>query len=78
MTAYKILGKNVPSHYLAIATLTATGALVGYLGSGSSSKKEPVESGAAPSNIDSAASKDDIDVEKLISDFVNDQEKNAK
>ncbi|GMM29298.1 hypothetical protein DAMA08_020140 [Martiniozyma asiatica (nom. inval.)] len=70
--AYTILGKAVPSHYLAIGTLASVVGgvkLNSFLGA---SEKPAAAPAAAP-----AAPKDELDVEKAISDFLSSSEKES-
>lgn len=63
--SYRILGRNVPPHWLAIATLATVGGAAAYFNMGSEKKKDkPVM----------AAQEGDIDVEALLKSVV--EEKN--
>lgn len=73
--AYNILGKNVPSRYLALGTIaTVIGGvqLNSLLGS-----SEPAKATPAPAPV-AASSEGELDVEKAINDFLasNDEQKN--
>lgn len=60
--AYRILGKNVPPHYLSIATLATVGGVIGYFKM-TGKKEEKASTPVAPA-------KDDIDIEALLQSFV--------
>lgn len=60
--AYRILGKNVPPHYLSIATLATVGGVIGYFKM-TGKKEEKASTPIAPA-------KDDIDIEALLQSFV--------
>ncbi|QLQ78376.1 hypothetical protein HG537_0A06230 [Torulaspora globosa] len=62
--AYKIFGVSVKPHLLAIGTLAATGAGV-YLGLGSNGQQEK-----APVASDSATDSEDLNVEKMLKEFL--------
>ncbi|CCH63073.1 hypothetical protein TBLA_0J00750 [Henningerozyma blattae CBS 6284] len=65
--SYQIFGKAVPTHYMAIATLATAGAIGGWAASGPKKPTDTTTSSASPKE-------DDLDIEKLISDFVKDQD----
>lgn len=72
--AYTILGKNVPSHYLAIGTLTAVIGgvkLNSLLGGSGDAEATPAPAAAAPA----AAASGELDVEKAINDFLASSDK---
>lgn len=64
--AYRILGKNVQPHWLAIATLATVGGVATYFSLGSEKKKEK-----KPAMVSGG---DEIDVEKLLKSLA--EEKN--
>ncbi|ODV58309.1 ATP19 family protein ASCRUDRAFT_78005 [Ascoidea rubescens DSM 1968] len=71
---YTVLGKKVPSHILAIATIVATVggiALPKYIPSSKSESPKVV-----PPPVETSASKDEeFDFEKLIGDFLKEEQK---
>ncbi|EJS41739.1 YOR020W-A [Saccharomyces arboricola H-6] len=77
--AYKIFGKSVQPHVLAISTFIATAALTSYFTMKPKSKDEtknisPLNAQRSTAN----ASEKDDDVMKSIEGFLNDLEKDAK
>ncbi|CAK7894728.1 ATP synthase subunit K, mitochondrial [[Candida] anglica] len=67
-SAYTILGKQVPSHVLALLTLGATAGVVAWP---RAAKEAPV---ATPAAVP-AVKEDDFDLEKLLSDFTKEESK---
>ncbi|CCF57574.1 hypothetical protein KAFR_0C05830 [Kazachstania africana CBS 2517] len=70
--AYTIFGRTVQSHTLAIATLTTAGAVAYYLSRNSSNSKKG--NNQVPMTSGSTDRKDEIDVEKVINNFLKDQD----
>ncbi|KAL3230029.1 hypothetical protein RNJ44_01392 [Nakaseomyces bracarensis] len=60
--AYRILGRNVQPHILAIATLATVGGVAAYFSTGEKKKETPVSTGG-----------DDIDVEALLKSLVDEK-----
>ncbi|CDO94610.1 unnamed protein product [Kluyveromyces dobzhanskii CBS 2104] len=69
-SAYKILGKTVQPHVLAIATLVSVFGASAYAMSGPKQAK-PAATPAAPA----AGGADELDVEKLLGDFLKEESK---
>lgn len=73
--AYRILGKSVQPHVLAIATLLGTFGLGTYFTTGTSAPKQdttPLKS-VNTTTDESKNAGEDINFEKLFKDFINDE-----
>lgn len=72
--AYKILGKTVQPHILALATIATTVGAATFAMGGSKAENETKKSDSpvAPA----ASSGEELDVEKLLDDFLKEEKKN--
>ena len=72
---YRILGKTVQSHQLAIATLLSVG-MAGFALSRGEGKATPKHTGALPPSKGTSGS-DEINVEKLLTELIEENDENV-
>lgn len=75
MTAYRLFGKTVQPHTLAIATILGVAAGVTLLRMGPKDNKRPE---SIQTKLPTADAKDDVNVEKFIEDFLKDNDSTEK